>query len=400
MARTRAGWKRVKLGEIVERHVERAGDVAGYSKFVGVDHLDTQDLRLHRHGVIGVDEIPPTFRFVFRQGMVLVPTRRPRLRKCAVAPFDGLTGEKILVLKPTARSDLHPGFIEHLLASSPVQNWNIAKEVGSVTPHFRWTDMAEFEFILPPLEEQRRLAAVLQRAADVACEFRNAADIGTKTRDALIVELYQRGTRGESLTATAVGTIPRSWSVEPLGNRYSVQLGKMMSETARAGSNGGSHIPYLRNANVQWNRLELDDVATMSFTEAEREKFALRPGDILACEGRHVGKSAIWRNEIPGACYQKALHRLRAKGDDVPEFLLHCLYFLSLTGRFAALTGETTIPHLPAEKLRAMEIAFPSVGEQKEIAQAIDSFDRGFDALNKRADRAAELIRSLTVEGA
>lgn len=157
----RQGWKRVKISQIVERHVERSCDIGDHTKFVGVDDLDTEDLRLRRYGVIGVDELPPTFRFVFRKDMILVPTRRPRLRKCAVAPSDGLTGEKILVLKPIVRSDLFPGFVRHLLSSPPLQQWNIEKEVGSVTPHFRWGDMAEFSFALPPLERQQRIANLL-----------------------------------------------------------------------------------------------------------------------------------------------------------------------------------------------------------------------------------------------
>lgn len=175
MAKAAAKWKRVKLGDIVERHVQRVRETVGYSRFVGVDDLDTEDLRLRRHGVIGVDEIPPTFRFAFHEGMVLVPTRRPRLRKCAVAPFDGLTGEKILVLKPLARGDLHPEFVQHLLASSAVQNWNIGKEIGSVTPHFRWADMAEFEFELPPMDIQVHAARSFDALLRVDDSLRDAA---------------------------------------------------------------------------------------------------------------------------------------------------------------------------------------------------------------------------------
>jgi restriction endonuclease S subunit len=74
------------------------------------------------------------------------------------------------------------------------------------------------------------------------------------------------------------------------------------------------------------------------------------------------------------------------------------LYFFSITGRFAALTGETTIPHLPAERLRAIHVAFPSVEEQEEIARVIGSFDSGLESLNKRAGWAKSLIGSLDLE--
>lgn len=79
----------------------------------------------------------------------------------------------------------------------------------------------------------------------------------------------------------------------------------------------------------------------------------------------------------------------------MPAFLLHCLYYCSITGRFVALTGETTIPHLPAEKLRAMEIAFPTIEEQREIADAINELDRELASLKRRGEQAAAIVPSL-----
>jgi len=374
----------------------RGWTAGSVDRYVGLEHLDPNNPKIRRWGSPESVGENSDMRH-FDAGDVILARRGIEQRKVGMAEFRGVASGHALVFR--ARPDvIRPEFLPYFLLSDVFMNRALQFSAGSLSKTVNLSALMKQEFALPSLEEQRRLASVLQRATDAACEFRSAATIGNRARAALIVELYTHGVRRESLKTTSLGSIPRSWSVEPLGNRYSVQLGKMMSETARSGANGGKHIPYLRNANVQWNKLELDDVATMAFTDAEREKFALRPGDILACEGRHVGKSAIWRDEIPGACYQKALHRLRATGSDVPEFLLYCLYFLSITGRFVALTGETTIPHLPAEKLRAMEIAFPPVGEQKEIAEAIASFDTGLDALNKRAAHAAELIRSFNVE--
>lgn len=160
---------------------------------------------------------------------------------------------------------------------------------------------------------------------------------------------------------------------------------------------GDSQRPYLRNANVQWNRLDLSDIANMSFTEREAKKFELRPGDILACEGRHVGKSAIWRNEIPGACYQKALHRIRAlDSEQIPEFLLFQMEHHSLSGIFADHTGETTIPHLPAERLRDVPFGFPSKAEQTAIAQEMELLSRSTEALQAHVADTEHLLSILS----
>lgn len=399
MARGSASWMRVKFGEVVRLVKETCKDpvAAGIDRVIGLEHLEPGDVRVRSWAHVSDGT---TFTTRVRPGQVLFGKRRAYQRKVAVADFDAICSGDIYVFESVQPERLLPDLLPFICQTNAFFEHAVGTSAGSLSPRTNWSSLAEYEFALPPLNEQRRLAKVLQHASEAVDEFRSAARIGSRTRDSLIVEVYTRGLRQEPTRETPIGLVPRSWSVEPLGNRFSVQLGKMISETARAGLKGGTHIPYLRNANVQWNKLELADVATMAFTEAEREKFSLRPGDILACEGRHVGKSAIWRGEIPGACYQKALHRLRATGADVPEFLLHCLYFLSITGRFVAFTGETTIPHLPAEKLRAIEIAFPPVDEQHEIAQAIDSFDAALDALKARAGNASTLLRSFNMEAA
>jgi restriction endonuclease S subunit len=91
----------------------------------------------------------------------LFPTRRPALRKCAIAPFAGITGEKILVLRSKDPLRLDPEFLPYLLASDGVRRRVIERAIGSVTPHFRWRDLASHEFLLPPLDEQQRIVAVL-----------------------------------------------------------------------------------------------------------------------------------------------------------------------------------------------------------------------------------------------
>lgn len=370
--------------------------VPGLTRYIGLEHLDANSPKIRRWGSPEAVGENSDLRH-FEPGDVILARRGIEQRKVGLADFRGVASGHALVFR--ARPDVViPELLPYFLLSDAFMNRALEFSAGSLSKTVNLSALMRQEFVLPPMEEQQRLARVLQGMSGLANEFHSAVESGKITRRSLIVELYSRGVRGEEAKPTRIGAVPRSWSVEPLGNRFSVQLGKMISESARSCASGAVRVPYLRNANVQWNKLELDDVATMSFTESERTKFSLRDGDILACEGRHIGKSAIWRDEIPGACYQKALHRLRATRDDVPEFLLHYLYFLSLTGRFAALTGETTIPHLPAEKLRGMEIAFPCVEEQVEIAKAIQTVDDGLRSLSHRAEQAAAMIRSFDVE--
>ncbi len=388
----KAGWTRVAFGDVVRLARERASDPEedGLDRYVGLEHIDPGDLTIRRWGNVADGT---TFTNVFRAGQVLFGKRRAYQRKVAVADFDGVCSGDIYVFEPKGDGllpELLPficqmdGFFEHAIGTS----------AGSLSPRTNWDSLAKFEFPLPPIDEQRRLAAAGRAMLATSGALRLAAAQADRARRALFGALYSKGTSGERCRATALGSLPGSWSVERLDARYEVQLGKRISERELTGD---LVLPYMRNANVQWNRLELDDVATVRVTEAEQAKYALRLGDILACEGRHVGKAAMWRGEIPGAIYQMALHRLRPLTDsDVPAYMLHCLQYYSWSGRFVAETGETTIPHLSAERFRAMLFPFPTRVEQERIVGQIERFDSGQAALNTRADNAVALMRRLS----
>lgn len=167
---------------------------------------------------------------------------------------------------------------------------------------------------------------------------------------------------------------PPEWTSPSFGDLFEIQLGKMLSPKAKTGTNPR---PYLRNVNVQWNRIHLDDLARMDFSDEERQKFALRPGDLLVCEGGEVGRSAIWKGELHECYYQKALHRLRPRTGSVdPVYTLHYLTQKFLVEKaFAPDHGQTTIAHLPKERLERLKVDLPPLPEQRKIAAILSSVD-------------------------
>lgn len=394
----KTGWRRVKLGDVVENvndFFDRNSDVS--TRYVAGEHIDDGDLIVRRWGMMSDDLVPPTFNRRFQSGDVLFHSRN--LGKLAVPSFDGVTGEKLFVLRTKDESKLLQGLLPFLLQTTDFLRYVDSRWSGSTNKFLNKTPLMAYEMALPPIEDQLRQLGLLKAWHQVLHSIDDAAEAAAVLRKAVVTHLYENGTNGEQRQPTAIGCFPESWEIVPLGSRYEVQLGKMVSEVARSGP---GKTRYLRNANVQWNKLELEDVAEMAFDDREKNKFSLRHGDILACEGRHVGKAAMWRDEIPGACYQKALHRLRRLSpSDEPRYLLHCLRYYSWNGRFVAVTGETTIPHLPAERFRAMLFPFPPKDEQVAIADVIDELDREVEGLGDRrkAAQAALSVAMVAVLG-
>jgi type I restriction enzyme S subunit len=152
----------------------------------------------------------------------------------------------------------------------------------------------------------------------------------------------------------------------PLGKIAEIQLGKMLSPSAKTGK--GSR-PYLRNLNVQWGRFELSDLATMDFSEREREKFTLRNRDLLVCEGGEPGRCAVWDGQVRDCYFQKALHRVRPDENLADsDFLSFWIWLQALTGTFADQNAKTTIAHLPLVRLERLPIPDVGIQTQRQLA--------------------------------
>jgi len=68
-------------------------------------------------------------------------------------------------------------------------------------------------------------------------------------------------------------------------------------------------VALLANVNVRWGGFLLDELRTMRFEAHEMDRYGLKSGDIVMCEGGEPGRCAIWKEQIPGMMIQKALHR-------------------------------------------------------------------------------------------
>lgn len=171
-----------------------------------------------------------------------------------------------------------------------------------------------------------------------------------------------------------------TWSVVELGEVADTALGKMLD---KAKTKGHAHAPYLRNVNVQWGRIDTDDLLTMELADSERERFAVREGDLLVCEGGDIGRCAIWHGQTEYLAYQKALHRIRPSDRLDTQFLRYLMEHHSLSGQLARLATGTTIAHLPQQQLRRVPVPLPPLDEQRRIVELLEDHLSRLDAASR-----------------
>jgi type I restriction enzyme S subunit len=236
------------------------------------------------------------------------------------------------------------------------------------------------EIPLPPLDEQHRIVARIEALAarvNQALALRKQAVEETK-----IISLVSRNTIYQRMSST----------IKPirLDNIAEMRLGKMLSAASKVSA---TPLPYLRNANIQWDSLDLSNVYEMDFDDNEKLTFRLKKGDILVCEGGDIGKSAIWNNELSECYFQKALHRVRVNPKvTIPRYILHHIFWAAEQQHFQGIKTQTTIPHLTGVKLKAYNIYLPPLDEQRRIVAYLDSLQARVDALRRlQAESQREL---------
>ena len=175
--------------------------------------------------------------------------------------------------------------------------------------------------------------------------------------------------------------LPSGWIMRRLADVAEVRLGRQRSPARAEGPN---MRPYMRAANVSWAGLNIADVKEMDFTSEEFEVFGLRNGDVLVGEASgsrlEVGKSAIWRDEVPGACFQNTLIRVRCGPELLPEYLQKHLLHDARSGALAQIAKGIGIHHLGAQGLANWRIAVPPLEQQKRIADKLDALLARVDA--------------------
>ena len=267
---------------------------------------------------------------------------------------------------------------------------------------------SSLDFQLPPADEQvrivrearRRLAELTEaqaalRSASVRLEeqkreiyaaaaFGNLVEPGSGTSrhlaetkgraDALEIE-HPTGRNSREPTARGQLSIriprplPKKWSWSTVRDLGSVQLGITRSPKREV---GGQPTRYLRSANIGKDGLNIRSTVRMEISSSERQRFDLRPGDILVAEASgsssQVGRSAIWRGEIEGCSYQNHIIRFRSHVAS-PEYLDLVFKHYRYCGVFADRARGVGIQHLGARRFASIPVPVPPQTDQEQIAK-------------------------------
>ncbi len=292
----------------------------------------------------------------------------------------------------------HSRFFHYLLRSAPLAAEFGARSKGIRPAQWRlyWEDLAEIYVALPPLEEQRRIADFLDAETVQIDQLAQSRDkqleVVAEHDAAETYDMIRGATLGAPMHVSGsdwLGLIADGFRTAAVSHEFEVALGKMLNP----GRTQGEHLrPYLRNTNVQWDRIDTSDLLLMDFPPEERIRYQLRPGDLLVCEGGEPGRAAVWDGSAGEIYYQKALHRIRPRGTSSVRWLYYCLRAATYMNVFAVQGNTTTIAHLTGEQLKAQRFPFPDRAIQDKLVSMLDERAHGRRAFQAAIDRQLALL--------
>jgi type I restriction enzyme S subunit len=281
---------------------------------------------------------------------------------------------------------LLPAFLFWMLKGQEAQILRIGVKKGATVHSLANSFLESLRFPLPPLDEQRRIVGLLDRAA----EIRRRADAARAKARAIIPALFL-DTFGDPATN------PKGWPVVTVGDAGEVKLGRQRAPKYQSGK---FTRPYVRVANVFENRIDVSDLLSMDFDERDFATYLLSYGDILLNEGQSielVGRPAMWRDEVRDCCFQNTLLRFRCDpAKIVPEFALAAFLRMYQDGQLSKIASKTSnVAHLGASRFAKLPIVLPDLPLQaafSEQAKRLHVLARALDAAVAKAETMAAAL--------
>ena len=399
------GWTPVKFGDVVRLNTDRIATPAaeGIERYVGLEHITPEDLRIRSWGLV---EDGTTFTNYFQPGQVLFGKRRAYQRKVAVADFSGVCSGDIYVFEPQDPAVLLPELLPFICQTERFYQHAVGTSAGSLSPRTNWTQLAQHEFPLPPLAEQRRLAEVLWAANEVVESLTLSAE---SVRELLKTELVSTLDHGSD-PFRKEPNLPDGWSFVALGELIDVKHGYAFTGQHLTEKKVDAPIVLIPKNFTEIGELSFTDEKIKRFTGPVPDDYWLHSGELvllmtdLTPSARLLGAPGIVRGPNP------VLHNQRiglVQINDPKMVKRDFLFFTFLGEQFRRLIRATstgsTVNHTSPTKIKSIRIPLPPLIDQERLIDRWSSIYEAYYQIDKRSQQARKTLfflvqKSLTVE--
>jgi type I restriction enzyme S subunit len=369
-------WKRVAFGDIVKNLNVTVKDpeAVGIDRVIAMEHLDPGELKISRWG--GIDD-GKTFTRRVKVGQTLFGKRRAYQRKVAYAEFDAITSGDILVFEAD-ETQLLPAFLPFLVQSEGFYDHALGTSAGSLSPRTNWRDLSNYQFDLPPLDEQKRLADLLwaferhrKRLADLTSALSPGYD---------------------SWITARLGDFP----TQPLGEIAEIQHGRPVPSELY----GKGDFPLLRPGDMTPGGVTQWSTSSVSIPESFASDYLpwiLEPGDLVinmtaqSLEDRFLGRVCRMHDR---ALLNQRIGRLRSQGMN-NDFLFVALRAPEFSDWVARRSEGSKVKHMHWRHIEDYPVPIPDLAAQQTIVAEAAAWSSAADSLALEGHSVLSLLSSI-----
>lgn len=356
---------RVKFGDIVndvKLNVDRSNNP--YEYYIAGDHMNSEDLILRRKGRFATDDVGPAFIRIFKPRQVLYGSRRTYLKKIAVADFEGITANTTFVLETKDSNILSQRFLPFIMLTDDFTNWSVKKSKGSTNPYVLFSDLKEYEFDLPPIEEQERLAELLWAAYDLKESYKKLIAATDEMVKAQFTEIF--------------GDIKLSGTIQDIVDPLIIK--------AKYKFNPDDTIKYIDISSIDnITHTIVSSVQYRLINAPSRAQQCIEKGDILVSTVRPNLKNIAENNSCENNLVASSGFCILRPKRGYSQYLLSIVLSETFTAKMSRIAKGTNYPAIHDSDILNYKIRIPKINQ-------VDSFSR----ISQQADKSkAELQQSI-----
>lgn len=371
---------RVRFGDVVNDikvNVDRQNNP--YDIYVAGDHMDSEDLTLHRWGSFATDDVGPAFIRIFKPGQVLYGSRRTYLKKIVVAPFEGITANTTFVLETKNEDEFSQRLLPFIMLSDDFTEWSIRKSKGSTNPYVLFSDLADYEFDLPSLEEQRRLADKLWAAYELKEAYKKMIAATDEMVKAQFIEMFGGCTHQKELATLCDVFIDGDW----------IETKDQSNEGIRLVQTGNVGQGYFKDKDDKSRYISDETFKRLNCTE-------IKAGDILVSRlPDPIGRACIVPDNIGKAITAVDCSIIRLNAHILPEFFIVYTQTVLYTVQINKVVTGTTRLRISRNNLGKILVPVPDMASQSKFSKIVHQAEKSKSELRQAIEKIDKVMKSL-----
>lgn len=371
----KSNWKLTKLGELADEISVRVDNPSKskYDKFIGLEHFVSGDLKIKNWGT--TENLVSSTK-AFQKGDILLARRNAYLRRASLVEFDGCCSGDAFVIREN-HNKIVPGFIAFLVNSNLLWDYANSNAAGTMSKRVKWRDLAEYEFLLPPKDQQAQLAELLWAMDEVIESKISVFDKLNSTYELLVDDFF--------------GIQKDNWSFKTLAS-----ISKINKQSLKGNCEPNYKFKYLDIAGIIEPKV-IGELQEMKFKDApSRARRITSDNSIILSMVRPYHKSFAFLEDSKDIIASTGTAVIEVDSSHNSKFIFHQFF----TKRFMKycedrMTG-TNYPAITPKDIEQFEVSIPSNKQTEiEVSEKLNSIESNINITKTLISNSQSLQKSL-----